>query len=362
MPSLRPRLVRSPLSYLFAGAVVVGLGQVACIALTGVSDFDVVDKPADTGTGDTNTDTKPADTGPSCDAGTALCGGKCVDIKTDNANCGGCDKKCAADQVCADGVCSTNCAKGMTKCPDGSCYDLTKSATHCGSCSNPCKSDQDCFASACVPQCVAPKDTRCTAGDCIDLKTDNDNCGACDKKCDPGMDCCGAACTDLKTDDTHCGSCDNACETGAKCDASLCATSVTFPSTTSKLYIMPGGTTTTLGAGGCGSYWTAGTYVEEIFDRKAVFSKIDLSTKISDCTGGCGTTPYYYFYVYVNGTYVGSFSYKGGTGGAPPISQTLTFAPVTPPGGKVTLKITGQTTVCSGGGTWGFNHGTVKMY
>ena len=65
----------------------------------------------------------------------------------------------------------------------------------------------------------------------------------------------------------------------------------------------------------------------------------------------------------VNGTFVGSFSYKGGTGGAVPITQSFSFGAITPPAGKVTFRVTGNTTVCPGGGTWGFNTGgSFKMY
>jgi hypothetical protein len=322
-------------SYLLTGGVVFVLGPLACVELTGASDLNVVDSVTDGGfSADSDQSAMPPDTGTTCDPGMTFCGTKCVDTKSDNANCGGCEQPCAADRVCNDGTCSTTCAEGFTKCPDGACYDLTKTATHCGSCTNSCGTDQDCHESSCVPRCVAPTDTQC-AGTCVDVKTDSDHCGA-----------CGAA-----------------CETGATCVAGACATTVTFPSTDSTLYMTPSGSTKSLGSGGCSSYWTAGSYVEKVFDRKAPIDHVDATFVISACLGACGTSANYSFEVSIDGVVVGTVDLKGAGPAAQTFTQTFAFAPMTPPGGKVTLRITGTKTVCSGGGVWGFNPGgSFRLY
>jgi len=54
----------------------------------------------------TSTDTTPADTTPPCEAPKKICGGVCVDIATDPANCGDCAKPCAAPMVCGGGTCA----------------------------------------------------------------------------------------------------------------------------------------------------------------------------------------------------------------------------------------------------------------
>ncbi len=43
---------------------------------------------------------------PACEAPKKLCGGLCLDVSADPANCGDCGKVCAAPNVCAAGTCS----------------------------------------------------------------------------------------------------------------------------------------------------------------------------------------------------------------------------------------------------------------
>jgi hypothetical protein len=41
-----------------------------------------------------------------CKKGTKRCGKKCVNVATDKTNCGGCGKRCAADEFCGAGTCT----------------------------------------------------------------------------------------------------------------------------------------------------------------------------------------------------------------------------------------------------------------
>ena len=59
------------------------------------------DAPHDRSPGDGGSDSG------GCTGGKSSCGGKCVDLQTDNANCGGCGLTCAA---CAKGECTTTIA------------------------------------------------------------------------------------------------------------------------------------------------------------------------------------------------------------------------------------------------------------
>jgi len=101
-------------------------------------DGSVVDVGTDAG----------ADTSPSCATGLTACAGKCVDTKSDGANCGMCAKACTGGQVCSAGACSSSCPTGTTNC-SGSCVDTRTSAANCGACGKACPSGQICTAGAC---------------------------------------------------------------------------------------------------------------------------------------------------------------------------------------------------------------------
>jgi hypothetical protein len=61
--------------------------------------------------------------GPSCTGGKADCGGICVQLWNDNANCGGCGMACATG--CFDGHCTTTLATFGFSMPDGLALDAT---------------------------------------------------------------------------------------------------------------------------------------------------------------------------------------------------------------------------------------------
>lgn len=204
-----------------------------------------------------------------CPEGEASCGGACIDVTSDPANCGGCGIACGPDQRCADGrcecvvsldacgaacvelssdpmhcgacdnACAALCAMGrcVDRCPagttecDGACADLSSSAAHCGACDRPCAPGEACTEGACS---CAEGYERC-GGACVDLASDEAHCGACDRPCSEGASCvdgactcpagttsCGGECVELASDPRHCGACGNACADGASCAGGTC--------------------------------------------------------------------------------------------------------------------------------------------
>lgn len=81
-------------------------GSIGCSYST--SDYVVdeagrSDSAADTGSTDTGGN---VDTNPTCTGGLTNCSGKCVDLQTDNANCGQCDHPCDPGNRCKKAVCN----------------------------------------------------------------------------------------------------------------------------------------------------------------------------------------------------------------------------------------------------------------
>ncbi|WP_437600519.1 MXAN_6577-like cysteine-rich protein [Sorangium sp. So ce590] len=123
-----------------------------------------------------------------CSEGWAECGGRCVDLEADPRNCGDCEVRCAAEQVCEDGACA--CAAGLTECA-GACVDVLSDRTHCGTCASSCSPAQLCVEGAC--------------------------------SCSEGLTDCGGSCANLQTSEQHCGACGVACERGASCQEGACS-------------------------------------------------------------------------------------------------------------------------------------------
>lgn len=93
-----------------------------------------------------------------CAAGTTLCDGACVDIKTNAQHCGRCGTRCPAGTACANGVCqNTNCSAGQQFC-GGQCVDTATDTRHCGACGTTCDVG------------------RCVGGRCIECD-DQSGCG-----------------------------------------------------------------------------------------------------------------------------------------------------------------------------------------
>jgi len=168
-----------------------------------------------------------------CVGGKTSCSGTCVDTSTDRENCGACGSYCAIGEKCAGGKCTNPCAHQCS----GVCVDLSSSDNHCGKCNNPCNTTKGflCVSGKCV---CGGGYTNC-GGTCVDTKTDPNNCGACGcscagascknggcyVSCPKGQKACGtgtkapncpkslSTCVDLSTDPKNCGNC------GIKCTA-----------------------------------------------------------------------------------------------------------------------------------------------
>ncbi|CAH8363443.1 unnamed protein product [Eruca vesicaria subsp. sativa] len=61
------------------------------------------------------------------------CNNKCMDLSTDNKNCGACNKKCKYSETCCG----------------GQCVDLSFSKHHCGKCNQLCQKGGFCLYGLC---------------------------------------------------------------------------------------------------------------------------------------------------------------------------------------------------------------------
>jgi hypothetical protein len=125
-----------------------------------------------------------------CPAGEVECGGRCVSLLSDAANCGACGTACGPLAVCAAGACG--CAAGATACGDA-CVALESDPAHCGACEG----------AACAAADV------CSAGGCA-------------AACADGLSACGRACVDFQADRFNCGGCGIGCAAGQACRAGAC--------------------------------------------------------------------------------------------------------------------------------------------
>lgn len=168
-----------------------------------------------------------------CPAGQVSCGSACADLATDAANCGACGVACGIG-TCAGGVCQ---CEGATFCAglQPLCRDLLADAASCGTCGRDCPLANDvCEGGACA--CPASLPTACSTR-CANTQTDAANCGACARDCPLENDVCvggacacpsalpdecGTRCVDRQTDEANCGGCGTVCATGATCTAGTC--------------------------------------------------------------------------------------------------------------------------------------------
>ncbi len=152
------------------------------------------------------------------------CGAACVDIATDDANCGKCGNACSSASHCVAGSCT--CPPGAPVC-GGVCVDVKSDPDNCNGCGNRCAAGNSCVNGTC--SCAK---TTCGAT-CTDLSSDDANCGKCGKACSKGQSCqsglckcptgqslCGGACVDTNVDNANCGSCNKVCS--GSCQLGVC--------------------------------------------------------------------------------------------------------------------------------------------
>ncbi len=131
-----------------------------------------------------------------CDGGTCVvagscgnrtdCGGSCVDVLTDAANCGACGEACPGGVSCHDGACCPS--ETPSVCADA-CVDTASSAAHCGRCGHACAEGEACVDGTCCPAGQVLCD-----GSCRDLASDPFACGSCDVRCPVGAACEAGSC------------------------------------------------------------------------------------------------------------------------------------------------------------------------
>ncbi|MCB9611908.1 MAG: hypothetical protein H6722_05565 [Sandaracinus sp.] len=129
--------------------------------------------------------------GAACADGQACCGGSCIDVQANTANCGTCGNVCGAGLVCLEGGCTDDvpcapaCRAGET-CAGGFC--------RCGS----------------GPPCTGTR--LCCGGSCVDISSDVVHCGACGRACGGTDACCSGVCINTRTNFDNCGGCGRACD------------------------------------------------------------------------------------------------------------------------------------------------------
>lgn len=120
------------------------------------------------------------------------CDGACVDLRTDNENCGECGNRCKDGEKCKSGACRISCPEGQIIC-GSACADLTNDINHCGECGHACKDGEKCDAGECVISCGSGQ-IECD-GSCVDTQTDSKHCGGCGQRCSESQQCVEGACT-----------------------------------------------------------------------------------------------------------------------------------------------------------------------
>src|SRR5207244_1929722 len=103
--------------------------------------------------------------------------------------CGSCAGMCAANQVCNNAKCTTQCGPGLSNCSN-SCVDLNSDDGNCGGCGVTCNGGETCVQG----QCACPSGLTLCNGICVDTQASFNNCGACNVTCATGEACLFGKC------------------------------------------------------------------------------------------------------------------------------------------------------------------------
>jgi hypothetical protein len=139
----------------------------------------------------------------SCPPGTEACDGACVELASDNENCGACGKRCArsgATGRCEGGTCTFQCQRGLKEC-NGACVS-DQDPRFCLACS-PCPAPglnevQSCSVGACIASCL-PNTYDCdgvrangceSTRPCVGKTVDPCLTLSCTSACCPFVGCC----------------------------------------------------------------------------------------------------------------------------------------------------------------------------
>jgi len=93
----------------------------------------------------------------------------CVDLYSDNDNCGACDKPCGENERCDDGKCISNCFPQTYCSKIKSCADLSSDNANCGACYKPCGQNEICNGGKCFSKYLQIKYTGVPANTSVIL-------------------------------------------------------------------------------------------------------------------------------------------------------------------------------------------------
>jgi hypothetical protein len=117
-----------------------------------------------------------------CPAGTTGCSGTCVDLTSDNANCGSCGNACPSGNPCTYGKCCASPVGDPKNCGGVSCFRASSNIyAPCG--------EENCQA-VCLE--IIPWHADCgltTGAQDVNIYSDVNNCGGCGFKCNAGEIC-----------------------------------------------------------------------------------------------------------------------------------------------------------------------------
>jgi hypothetical protein len=133
-----------------------------------------------------------------CTGGTHLCGGTCVanDVNACGPSCTKCTAPTGGTVSCNGTSCAQSCTTAGDSICSNVCVDLQSDDNNCGTCAKKCTTaltgaTSTCVARNCQVSCTDSTATLCSSG-CFNLKSDQHNCGRC------GHDCFSGTCSNGK--------------------------------------------------------------------------------------------------------------------------------------------------------------------